>query len=39
VLLDWRRLPEGDRPDFLTYAHHRRNPELTAAGATPEFEG
>ncbi|WP_320176643.1 hypothetical protein [Roseovarius pacificus] len=28
VFLDWCNLPEGDRPEFLTYAHHRRRPEL-----------
>ncbi|MEL6219296.1 MAG: hypothetical protein AAFR79_12660 [Pseudomonadota bacterium] len=28
LLLDWYELPEADRPDFLTFAHHRRNPEL-----------
>ncbi len=32
VFLDWRELPEQGRPDFLTYAHHRRNPELGHAG-------
>lgn len=32
VFLDWQALPAADRPDFLTYAHHRRNPELEAAG-------
>ena len=29
LFLDWRELPAEDRPDFLTFAHHRRNPELT----------
>ena len=28
VFLDWRDLPEGERPDFLSYAHHRRVPVL-----------
>ncbi|MEO0623797.1 MAG: hypothetical protein AAF183_16445 [Pseudomonadota bacterium] len=28
LLLDWYELPEADRPDFLTFAHHRRTPEL-----------
>ena len=28
VFLDWSRLPEGDRPEFLTYAHHRRDPQI-----------
>ena len=28
VFLDWSRLPEEGRPEFLTYAHHRRNPQL-----------
>ncbi len=28
VFLDWRDLDEEDRPEFLTYAHHRRNAEL-----------
>jgi len=30
VFLDWQDLPEDGRPDFLTFAHHRRNPELGA---------
>ncbi|MEO0485288.1 MAG: hypothetical protein AAF092_05195 [Pseudomonadota bacterium] len=30
LFLDWRDLPAEDRPDFLTYAHKRRNPELEA---------
>lgn len=30
VFLDWRDLPPDSRPDFLTYAHHRRRPELAA---------
>lgn len=29
LLLDWYELPEEGKPDFLTFAHHRRNPELT----------
>lgn len=28
VFLDWRELSEDTRPDFLTYAHSRRNPEI-----------
>lgn len=28
VLLDWFELDSETRPDFLTYAHYRRNPEL-----------
>lgn len=28
VFLAWCDLPREDRPDFLTYAHHRRRPEL-----------
>lgn len=28
VFLDWCDLPPADRPDFLSYAHHRRNPEI-----------
>lgn len=28
VFLDWRALDPATRPDFLTYAHHRRVPEL-----------
>ncbi|MGR3495414.1 hypothetical protein [Citreimonas sp.] len=28
VFLDWCDLDPSSRPDFLTYAHHRRNPEL-----------
>lgn len=28
VFLDWSDLPEEGRPDFLTYAHRRRRPEL-----------
>lgn len=28
VFLDWCDLDPASRPDFLTYAHHRRNPEL-----------
>ena len=30
VFLDWRDLPPDTRPDFLTFAHHRHNPELGA---------
>lgn len=29
VFLDWRALPAEGRPDFLTYAHHRRVPALS----------
>lgn len=28
VFLDWCALNPDTRPDFLTYAHHRRCPEL-----------
>lgn len=28
LLLDWYALPADSRPDFLTYAHRRRDPEL-----------
>lgn len=28
IFQDWRELPAESRPDFLTFAHHRRNPEL-----------
>ena len=28
VFLDWRDIPMESRPDFLTYAHHRRTPEI-----------
>lgn len=28
VFLEWRKMPADDRPDFLSYAHHRRNPEI-----------
>lgn len=31
VFLDWSDMDESERPDFLTYAHHRRNPELESA--------
>ena len=30
LFLDWCDLAPDARPDFLTYAHHRRNPELEA---------
>ncbi len=36
VFLDWRDLPAEARPDFLSYAHHRRNPELTNGGWSDE---
>jgi hypothetical protein len=29
LFIQWRDLPEEDRPDFLTFSHHRRNHELT----------
>ena len=29
VLLDWFDIAKEERPDFLTYAHHRRNPTLS----------
>lgn len=28
LFLEWRDLDPAGRPDFLTFAHHRRNPEL-----------
>lgn len=28
LFLEWCDLPVEGRPDFLTFAHHRRNPEL-----------
>ncbi len=28
LFLEWREQPSEDRPDFLTYAHHRRNLEI-----------
>lgn len=28
LFLDWSNLPPEERPDFLTYAHHRRDPQL-----------
>lgn len=28
VFLSWSTLPPDTRPDFLTYAHHRRRPQL-----------
>ena len=30
IFLDWQAAPPEERGDFLTYAHHRRNPELAA---------
>lgn len=33
VFAQWSLLTPEDRPDFLTFAHHRRNPELTGPGA------
>lgn len=29
VFAAWSILPADDRPDFLTYAHHRRRPALS----------
>lgn len=31
LFLEWRELPPEERGEFLTYAHHRRNPELGAS--------
>ena len=31
VFARWRDLPADARPDFLTYAHHRRQPELESS--------
>ena len=28
LFLEWSDLPAEARPDFLTFAHHRHNPEL-----------
>lgn len=28
LFLEWRDLAPDGRPDFLTFAHHRRHPEL-----------
>lgn len=28
LFLVWRELPPETRPDFLTYAHRRRDPEI-----------
>lgn len=28
IFLEWRDLAPETRPDFLSFAHHRRNPEL-----------
>lgn len=30
LFLEWCELPVEGRPDFLTFAHYRRNPELGA---------
>lgn len=30
LFLEWCELPVEGRPDFLTFAHYRRNPELVA---------
>ena len=35
VFLDWCELPEGTRPDFLTYAHRRRAPAIERRDAAP----
>ncbi|MBF9042992.1 hypothetical protein HKCCE4037_06620 [Rhodobacterales bacterium HKCCE4037] len=32
VFLKWRELPADERPDFLTYAHHRRDPSIEVNG-------
>ncbi|MBU2963347.1 hypothetical protein KO516_21475 [Citreicella sp. C3M06] len=32
LFIEWRDLDPKTRPDFLTYSHHRRNPELTGGG-------
>ncbi|CAN0588336.1 unnamed protein product [Ectocarpus sp. 12 AP-2014] len=32
IFLDWSDLDADARPDFLTYAHHRRDPLLSKAG-------
>lgn len=29
LFLEWSDLPADTRTDFLTFSHHRRNPELT----------
>lgn len=31
IFLDWQDLPQEGRPDFLTYAHHRRDPQIGGA--------
>lgn len=28
LFLEWREMPAESRPDFLSFAHHRRNSEL-----------
>lgn len=28
LFLEWSTLPSEARPDFLTFAHHRRRPEI-----------
>lgn len=28
LFLEWQALPRDERPDFLTFAHHRRNPAI-----------
>jgi len=33
VFLDWLEMSVEDRPEFLTYAHHRRVPELEGGAA------
>jgi hypothetical protein len=32
LFLEWRRLDPAHRPDFLSFAHHRRNPEIAHGG-------
>ena len=32
LFLEWRELSPETRPDFLTFAHHRRSPELEGGG-------
>lgn len=32
LFIEWSGLDESQRPDFLTYSHHRRRPALAAKG-------